>query len=71
MANNPCTRNCSFSEELEICTGCLRTLEELRAWRTMTDEERQSVLDRITSNPDSASETQIPYKTRISIIPEV
>ena len=47
MVESPCIKKCDFNEELEVCTGCLRTIKELRSWRTMTDAEKQDVLDRI------------------------
>jgi predicted Fe-S protein YdhL (DUF1289 family) len=47
MIKSPCIRECIFDEESDVCTGCLRTIKELRAWRTMTDAEKQDVLDRI------------------------
>lgn len=47
MIESPCTRECSFDEQLKVCRGCLRTLKELRAWRTISDAEKQRILDRI------------------------
>jgi len=33
--------------EQRYCLGCRRTLEEIAAWGSMTDEERQAVLKRL------------------------
>ena len=58
MVKSPCIRECIFDNEHEVCTGCLRTLKELRAWRTMTDEEKQAVLDRIQSEKECHFKTE-------------
>ena len=33
--------------ELRYCLGCRRTLEEIAAWGSMTDEEQRAVLKRL------------------------
>ena len=33
--------------EQRYCLGCRRTLEEIAAWGSMTDEERQGVLKQL------------------------
>jgi uncharacterized protein len=33
--------------EQRYCLGCRRTLEEIAAWGSMTDEEQQAVLKRL------------------------
>lgn len=45
LVKSPCIKECNF--ETNICLGCKRTIEEFRAWRGMTDDEKQEVLDRI------------------------
>lgn len=47
MVKSPCIKDCNFDEVSNICLGCKRTIEEFRAWRGMSDEEKQEVLDRI------------------------
>lgn len=47
MINSPCIRECEWDKETLTCIGCLRTIDELRNWRKMSDDEKQSVLDRI------------------------
>jgi len=40
---SPCLAICRLDER-DICTGCHRTLDEIRRWRGMDDSERQRVL---------------------------
>ncbi|WP_083935237.1 DUF1289 domain-containing protein [Amphritea japonica] len=42
-ANSPCTRNCCLNEK-EICLGCYRSLEEILAWHTASEAERNKIL---------------------------
>lgn len=42
---SPCNSKCKLHNE--VCVGCGRTRAEIRAWRKMTDKEKQSVIDRL------------------------
>jgi len=48
---SPCVRICVVHPEARICTGCHRTLDEIRLWSKMTHEERRAVM---TALPDRA-----------------
>ncbi|ABM25356.1 MULTISPECIES: DUF1289 domain-containing protein [Shewanella] len=37
--SNPCVRNCCLNEQ-DVCLGCFRHLDEILAWRSMSEEER-------------------------------
>ena len=41
---SPCVKICVVHPEERICTGCLRTLDEIARWSQMTPEERRAVL---------------------------
>jgi len=41
--NSPCTKVCKI--EQGRCTGCNRTLEQIAAWSTMTEQERKDALN--------------------------
>jgi len=47
MIETPCTRNCHLKQD-DICIGCWRTLDEIKEWIYLSDEERLIVLDNIT-----------------------
>jgi len=44
---SPCVRICVVHPEERICTGCLRTLEEIARWSQMPAEERRAVMDEL------------------------
>jgi hypothetical protein len=41
---SPCVRICVVHPEARICTGCLRTIEEIGRWSKMTPEERREIM---------------------------
>ena len=45
MVASPCTNFCQLKDN--VCQGCFRTLDEISQWSTMTDVEKQQVLNRI------------------------
>ncbi|MEF1173122.1 MULTISPECIES: cysteine-rich CWC family protein [Vibrio] len=47
----PCIAACK--NEGGICLGCHRTVEEIATWRMMTDEQRESVMDRLRGKTSS------------------
>ena len=40
---SPCTSVCRIDPRTGLCEGCVRTLDEIAAWSTMTDDQRRSV----------------------------
>ncbi len=43
---NPCMANCCL-DEADICLGCHRSYDEILAWHTMNDAEKQALVDRL------------------------
>ncbi len=41
---SPCIKICVVHPEARICTGCLRSIEEIGAWSRMGPDERRAVL---------------------------
>jgi uncharacterized protein len=41
---SPCIKICTYDPESGLCGGCGRTLEEIGAWFSMTDQERRAVM---------------------------
>lgn len=41
---SPCVGICSVDKETKMCIGCLRTLKEIGAWRTMTLDQKRDVV---------------------------
>lgn len=40
---SPCVRNCCLDGE-DICLGCNRHIDEIMAWRKLSNEEKYGVL---------------------------
>jgi predicted Fe-S protein YdhL (DUF1289 family) len=41
---SPCVKICVVHPESRLCTGCLRTIDEIGAWSRMTPEARREVM---------------------------
>lgn len=46
---SPCVKICVVHPEARICTGCLRSIEEIGQWSRMTPEERRDVMAELPS----------------------
>ena len=42
---SPCIRVCVVHPEARLCTGCLRSIDEITIWTRMTPEARRAVID--------------------------
>lgn len=42
--DSPCTKICQIHPGARLCVGCLRSLEEIGAWSTMSAEARRAVM---------------------------
>ena len=41
---SPCIKICVVHPEARICTGCLRTIDEITQWSRMSPEDRRTVM---------------------------
>ena len=46
---SPCVRVCVIHPEARICTGCLRTMDEIRDWSRMSPEKRREIMAELPS----------------------
>jgi predicted Fe-S protein YdhL (DUF1289 family) len=44
---SPCIKICTYDSESGLCRGCGRTLDEIGAWFSMTDQERGGVMKKL------------------------
>jgi len=58
MVESPCISVCEYDENLDMCIGCFRTLDEISSWRSMTDEEKLKVIERIEQEKGLEDEKQ-------------
>jgi predicted Fe-S protein YdhL (DUF1289 family) len=45
---SPCISVCAIDATTGLCTGCLRTLDEIAVWSVLDDAEKRAVLADIT-----------------------
>ena len=44
MIESPCIKVCVIDPATGLCTGCLRTLEEIAAWGSLSDDARRRIM---------------------------
>lgn len=44
---SPCRNKCTLSPKDEICSGCYRTLEEIKNWSNYSDKERAEIITKL------------------------
>tara|TARA_B110000967_G_scaffold209919_1_gene268599 strand:+ start:1930 stop:2160 length:231 start_codon:yes stop_codon:yes gene_type:complete len=50
--DSPCIKICVVHAETRLCTGCLRSIDEIAAWSQMSPDARSAVMDAL---PDRAN----------------
>jgi hypothetical protein len=51
---SPCTDNCAMDPETGLCRGCFRSMDEIAAWSSLSDPQRQQVLDSLRARKGEA-----------------
>ncbi|SFE80943.1 DUF1289 domain-containing protein [Roseivivax sediminis] len=41
---SPCVKICVIEPESRLCTGCLRSIEEISTWSLLDNEERRRIV---------------------------
>jgi len=54
---SPCTSVCRIDPANDLCEGCLRTRQEIAAWRDAGDAERLAILERLKARRRAAGRT--------------
>lgn len=49
---SPCIKICVIHPAERICTGCLRSIDEIGAWSQMSHEERSDVMEALPARAD-------------------
>lgn len=44
---SPCVEVCQLDYTKKICTGCLRTLDEIAAWTNCNEDEKRRILKNV------------------------
>jgi predicted Fe-S protein YdhL (DUF1289 family) len=45
--DSPCIQVCVIHPTERICTGCLRSIDEIGAWSRFSDEERKEIMEEL------------------------
>lgn len=46
---SPCVKICVVHPETRLCTGCLRSIDEISRWSKMTPEARREIMAELPS----------------------
>ncbi|WP_298842729.1 DUF1289 domain-containing protein [uncultured Roseobacter sp.] len=46
---SPCVKICVVHPEARLCTGCLRSIDEITQWSRMSPDERRAIVDDLPS----------------------
>jgi len=41
---SPCINVCEMDPHLGLCKGCFRTIDEIAAWSSMSDDDKHAVM---------------------------
>lgn len=44
---SPCVKICVIHKEARICTGCLRTIDEITQWSRLSNDDRRALLEEL------------------------
>ena len=44
---SPCIKVCVIHPETRLCTGCLRSIDEIAGWGRMSSEERRTIMSEL------------------------
>ncbi|WP_146587737.1 DUF1289 domain-containing protein [Puniceibacterium confluentis] len=53
--DSPCTKICVIHPEARLCTGCLRSIDEITRWSKMPPEERRRLMAELPSRQGQLS----------------
>jgi predicted Fe-S protein YdhL (DUF1289 family) len=63
---SPCIKICVIHPQSRLCTGCLRTIDEIGAWSQMSGDARRAVLDNIESRQGQITKRRGGRAARVS-----
>ncbi|HSH41034.1 MAG TPA: DUF1289 domain-containing protein [Arenicellales bacterium] len=52
---SPCVNVCRIDPDSGLCTGCLRTLEEIAGWAGYSDERKRAVIRALADRRQAAA----------------
>ncbi|MGH1412227.1 MAG: DUF1289 domain-containing protein [Pelagimonas sp.] len=61
---SPCIQICVIHPEARLCTGCLRSIDEITAWSKLTNEERSQIMATLPDRQSQISKRRGGRKAR-------
>ncbi|MDE2181632.1 MAG: DUF1289 domain-containing protein [Alphaproteobacteria bacterium] len=55
----PCIKVCLMDEQSGLCRGCGRMIDEIARWASMSDEERDAVMQALAGRMDRLGDRRI------------
>ena len=52
---SPCIKVCVIHPEARLCTGCLRTIDEITVWSKLSPEARQTIMEELPTRQGQLS----------------
>lgn len=62
--DSPCVNICVIHPQAGICTGCLRSMDEICDWSTMSPEARRQVLSELPARASLLKQRRGGRRTR-------
>ncbi len=63
---SPCIKVCVIHPEARLCTGCLRSIEEITVWSKLSNEDRKSIMDDLPTRQGQLSKRRGGRAARLS-----
>ena len=57
---SPCINVCSVDEDVGLCRGCYRSLDEVTHWTVMSNEQKKEVLETLPERKHTYAEILKP-----------
>lgn len=62
---SPCVKICVVHPAERICTGCLRTIDEIAAWSRMSNADRAALKDQLPARASRLKQRRGGRKARL------
>lgn len=62
--DSPCVKICVVHREAGLCTGCLRTMDEIANWSTLSPDARHAIMDQLPSRRSELTKRRGGRKAR-------
>lgn len=63
---SPCVKICVVHPESRLCTGCLRTIDEIGAWSKLSPEARREIMAELPSRAGQLTKRRGGRAARLS-----